>query len=358
MLLPDASMNRIALVLIARDEARCIERCLTSAKPWVDEMLVLDTGSSDATPELACAAGARVERFPWVDDFSAARNAALALTDAPWRLVLDADEWITGAADTLAALRGMPAGFVGLISVQSTFDGAGTEAIAPSWLPRVLPRGVRYTGRIHEQPDGALPRRKLPLTVAHDGYLSAQRPRKFGRNERLLRLALAEQPHDAYLHYQLGKDFEVNGRFTDALPPYEAAHERVHPQAAWRHDLVLRLIFTLKKLRRFEAALQLADAEMAHWQQSPDFFFTLGDMLLDWALAEPARAGELLPMIESCWQRSVDIGERPDLPDTVQGRGSWLAANNLAAFHASLGHADEARRWREREWQMRCSLAA
>lgn len=351
-------MNRIALVLIARDEARCIERCLASARPWVDEMLVLDTGSTDATAELARAAGARVAAFDWIDDFAAARNAALALTDAPWRVVLDADEWITGAADTLGALRAMPADFVGLISVRSRIDGSGADTVAPSWLPRVLPAGVGYRGRIHEQPDGALPRRKLPLVVAHDGYMAAQRPRKAGRNERLLRLALAEQPHDAYLHYQLGKDFEVNGAFEQALAPYQEAHARVHPQAAWRHDLVLRLIFTLKKLRCFEPALQLADAEMAHWQQSPDFFFTLGDMLLDWALAEPQRASELLPMIESCWQRSVAIGERPDLPDTVQGRGSWLAANNLAAFYASLGQAEEARRWREREWQMRCSVAA
>jgi glycosyltransferase involved in cell wall biosynthesis len=351
-------MKRIALVLIARDEARCIERCLASARPWVDEMVVLDTGSLDATPALAHGCGARVESFAWVDDFSAARNAALALTDAPWRLVLDADEWIVSGGDALAALRDEPAEFVGLLSVQSKLDGGGLETLAPSWLPRLLPRGVGYSGRIHEQPAGNAPRRRLALTVAHDGYLAAQRERKHGRNEKLLRLSLAEHPHDAYLHYQLGKDFEVNARFDAALAPYEAALASVHPQAAWRHDLVLRLIFSLKKLRRFEAALQLAEAEMAHWQQSPDFFFALGDLLLDWALAEPARAAELLPMIESCWQRSVDIGERPDLPDTVQGRGSYLAANNLAAFHASLGRSEEARRWREREWQMRCSTSA
>src|SRR5664279_4373663 len=105
-------MNRLALVMIVRDEARCLERCLASARPWVDEMLVLDTGSLDATMDVARRAGARVERFAWSDDFAAARNAALAHSDAAWRLVLDADEWISGGAESLAALRHQPADFI------------------------------------------------------------------------------------------------------------------------------------------------------------------------------------------------------------------------------------------------------
>jgi len=78
--------------MIARDEARCIERCLDSVRAHVDAMLVLDTGSRDATPEIARRAGARVAHFGWCDDFAAARNAALRAADADWALVLDADE--------------------------------------------------------------------------------------------------------------------------------------------------------------------------------------------------------------------------------------------------------------------------
>ena len=88
-------MNRIALVTIARNEARCLQRCLDSARPWVDEMWVLDTGSVDATMAIAEASGAGVAQFMWCDDFAAARNAALLLTDADWCVVLDADEWIS-----------------------------------------------------------------------------------------------------------------------------------------------------------------------------------------------------------------------------------------------------------------------
>lgn len=339
-------MNRVALVMIVRDEARCLARCLASVRPWVDEMVVVDTGSTDATPRIARDAGARLLHFDWVDDFAAARNAALAAAESPWRLLLDGDEWVEAGGEAIAALRGQAPDFVGLVTVSSRIDSAGTQEDAPSWLPRVLPRGVLYEGRIHEQPVSTLPRRRLPLVLGHDGYLGAQMRDKAGRNERLLRLALAERPGDAYLLYQLGKDLEVRGEFAAAAPHYEAAGSAGQTQAAWRHDLVVRWLFTLKKLGRFEAALQLAEAEMPHWDASPDFFFTLGDLLLDWALAEPARAGELLPMIESSWLKAIEIGERPELPDSVRGRGSFLAAHNLAAFHASLGREDEAARWR------------
>ena len=96
---------------------------------------------------------------------------------------------------------------------------------------------------------------------------------------------------------------------------------------------------------------------MPRWPDSPDFFFTLGDLLLDWAAAEPARGAELLPMIESSWLRALEIGERPELQDTVRGRGSFLAAHNLAVLHASLGDDAEAARWREREAAFRAAAS-
>jgi glycosyltransferase involved in cell wall biosynthesis len=347
-------MLTIALAMIAKDESRCIERCLSSARPWVDEMVVLDTGSTDDTVLIARRCGARIGHFTWCDDFAAARNATLAMTSADWCLVLDADEWIVDGAQALAELRGEPANFIGQISVVSRFDAGAAEVHeAPSWLPRLLPRSVRYTGCVHEQPLTSLPRRRIPLVVAHDGYLRAQMQSKQGRNQRLLELALVTRPDDAYLRYQLGKEFEVRGQFDGAAPHYQCAYSLVEAQASWRHDLVLRLLFTLKKLRRFEPALALAETEMPHWQHSPDFFFTLGDLFLDWAAEQPVRAGELLPMIESSWLQALAIGEAPDLPDSVRGRGSFLAAHNLSVLHQSLGRSCEAREWQERSAQLR-----
>jgi len=357
------AMNPIALVMIVRNEARCLARCLDSVRAHVDEMLVLDTGSTDDTVAIAERSGARVARFDWIDDFAAARNAALGWVDAPWRLVLDADEWMATGSSALAELRHTPPEFIGSVRVDSlVHDEHGQPQSAPSWLPRVLPRGVRYTGRIHEQPDSALPRRRLQITVGHDGYLPDLSAAKRGRNRQLLKTALADDPSDAYLHYQLGKDHEVHGEHEVAVGCYECASRLLArgpgAEVAWRHDLVLRQAYTLKKCRRFDEALALIRRELVAWPDSPDLPFTLGDVLLDAALAQPARAGEWLPQIEQAWLRAIAIGERPDLPDSLRGRGSYLAAHNLAAFHGSLGQAGQAAEWRERAARWRAESNA
>ena len=116
-------------------------------------------------------------------------------------------------------------------------------------------------------------------------------------------------------------------------------------------------MFTLKKLARFPDAVLLAQTHHEQYGDSPDYCFALGDLLLGWAAHEPARGAELLPLIESAWQRAVSIGERPELPDSVHGRGSFLPAHNLAVLYAGLNRHDEAQRWRAREQAMRAAQA-
>jgi hypothetical protein len=332
--------------MIVRDEAAGIARCLDSAKALVDDIVVLDTGSLDATPAIASAHGARVFSSDWCDDFAAARNAALDYSDADWNLVLDGDEWID-AGSTRAVLDALMAAApcIGVLPVSSEFDLQGRIESAVHWLPRLLPRGVRYRGRIHEQPVSSLPRRRIALTVRHDGYRRKALERKHGRNDTLLRRALAESPGNPYLLYQLGKNDEVYGAHAAALEHYLAALEHCG-QEAYRHDLVVRTLFCLKKAGRHPDVLALAEGEGGRWEASPDFYFVFGDVLLDWAAGEPGRAGELLPLAEGCWQRCLELGERADLDGAVAGRGSYLAAHNLTVLYESLGMAEEALRYR------------
>ena len=323
--------------MIARNEARCISRCLQSAKPWVDELIVLDTGSTDETVRLASDCGARVEHFSWCDDFAKARNAALAHSTADWNLILDADEWIEGRPDCLsrAALAGEC--FLGVAEVQSSFDAENGTSTAVSWISRLLPRGVYYQGRVHEQPVSRLPRRRISLVIGHDGYGATLLAQKSGRNFALLQQELKESPSNAYVLYQLGKDCEVYQRFEEACFYYRQAQTLAEPSAAYSHGLIVRFLHCLGRSGHLEEAIYLASEKMAAWQHSPDFFFVMGNLLLDYAIQEPARAlAELLPMAEACWQKCLDIGETPNLDDSVQGRGSYLATHNLAAIRGSL----------------------
>jgi len=338
---------RLSLVVIARDEAPRIERLLRSVAPWVDQMLVLDTGSSDDTPARAAACGARVEHFPWCDDFSAARNHALSLADADWHLVLDADEWLIEGGPALQALREQAPAFVGSLQLQDRFTDGARQREVSSWLSRLLPGGVRYHGRVHEQPQHALPVRRLPLLIGHDGYQSAQLAAKRGRNRRLLQQALDLAPRDAYLWYQLGKDCAVYDEHAEAEAGFARAVELADPRESWWLDLVARRLFGLKQLKAHGLAMDFAQTQLERCAESPDFFFALGDLLLDLAADDPARAEDLLPMIEQAWRQCLALGERPEQAGAVAGRGSYLAAHNLALVLEGTGRADEARALRQ-----------
>lgn len=332
----------LAAVLIVRNEARCIVRCLDSVRPWVDRIVVLDTGSTDATPALAAAGGAVVHHMVWPDDFAAARNHALDLADADWNLILDADEWIEAGGDTLRSWCAAPPR-LGTACIHSGYDAVGaTAADAPppsnrSWITRLLPRGVRYAGRVHEQPVSPLPRIRLDLHIGHDGYYDAQMAGKIDRNAPLLQHELRDRPDDPYIHYQLGKDAEVRHDYPLACDRYATALALTPQAANWRHELVVRQLHCLGQAGQVDTALQLADAEMPLWAESPDLFFVLGDLLLERAMTDPAHAvGQWLPLAEAAWERCLAIGERPTLEGSVAGRGSYLAAHNLAMLRSQL----------------------
>lgn len=345
--LNDTADKTIALVMIARNEARCIGRCLKSVAPWVDRMIVLDTGSSDQTIAIARSFGAEVYHFTWCDDFSAARNAALDHSPADWNLVLDADEWLMSGGPLLRMLcqqKGpfVDQNFVGAVLVESSFGNNQRIDAAASWLTRLLPKGVRFNGAVHEQPVHSQPRRPIDLLVGHDGYEKEQLERKKGRNQALLEKALLAHPDDPYLHYQFGKEFEVAHGYSQACGHYRLALSRSGPAQSWHHDLVVRMLFCLKKTGQFEEGLTLAQTMQAHYNGSPDYYFVLGDLLLDMALSQPDQAAHSLGLIEECWLTCLQLGERPEWEGTVKGRGSFLARHNLHVFYTSIGANDKA----------------
>jgi len=328
-------MADLAAVLIVRDEARCITRCLASLRPFVDRMVVLDTGSRDDTPALAAAAGALVHHAPWPGDFAAARNQALDLAGAAWNLIVDADEWLASGGEHLRAFCAGPQR-LGRLCVDSADDSVpGQRQSARSWITRLLPAGVRFAGRVHEQAVSDLPRHDLAVVIGHDGYLAAQRVGKQARNRPLLLAELAEHPGDAYLHFQLGRDAEAAGDLAEACRWYQPALD--DGDAPWRHELVVRLMHCLGQTGRRAEALHLGNSQIAAFPTSPDLFFTLGNLCLDAGLDDPANAlTHWLPSARAAWERCLILGERPDLNGSVAGRGSWLARHNLDVLANAL----------------------
>jgi len=352
----------ISLTMIVRDEARVLARCLDSVQGLVDEIIVVDTGSVDDTVAIATSYGAKVHHFDWVDDFAAARNHALSHATHPWRLVLDADEWIVDrdAAKTLLDEVGQSVPtFLGTIDMlESREDGTLNDEAVTSNLARLLPREVSWKGRVHEQPHPELVALRLGLRIGHDGYLAVNKARKEGRNTALLIASIDEDPTEPYLWYQLGNEFYARGRDEEALPYLVQAYNLLHPaegpapeQRPWAHGLTLRLILALTRLGRHEEASGLCDLEADSWPDSPDFHYVRGCAVRALAhslgASDMQRAERLAVRSLEHWVRAVGLQDRQEYAGVLAQRATVLAARKAAEDFELLGDAEQAARFRE-----------
>ncbi|MBU0516270.1 MAG: glycosyltransferase family 2 protein, partial [Proteobacteria bacterium] len=193
----------LSVCLIARDEAPNVVACLDSVREAADECLVVDTGSTDDTPRLAAAAGARIFHRPWDDDFSAARNFALKKARGRFAFFIDADERLPAVdAPKLRKAAGLPGLEAGRVIIDNVDQGG--QVMGRHRLIRLLRRGpgIRFQGRIHETPVGYIkPPVDLDVRLIHTGYDPEAAGRKYERNRRLLDLELADDPASARLHW-------------------------------------------------------------------------------------------------------------------------------------------------------------
>lgn len=330
-------MYKVSLVLIVKNESRCIDRCLSSFRDYVDEIILIDTGSTDDTVLKAEQYGVLTYHIEWQNDFSFARNFALDQSSGDWNVVVDADEWLIKGGEALQELKAKDPEYVGIIAIENQFENSGRIQQSQFSLPRVLPSTVRYVGKIHEQPKHQLLTQRLDIILGHDGYLGKQQIQKRGRNEQILRAELANAPEDAYLNYQLGKDLAIQEKFQESIAFLENAKSRSSSQMIWRHDLILRLLFSYKKEKKFSEGFDLIANEEQHFTHSPDFYFCCGDFCIDAALYLPDHSQTLIPMIESYFLKARAVGDNSQIDDRVVGRGSFLAAYNLYAFYSSTG---------------------
>jgi glycosyltransferase involved in cell wall biosynthesis len=238
-------MSSLTLCMIVKDEAAFLAGCLESVKGVVDSIVVVDTGSTDATVAIAESHGAEVVHHVWSEDFAAARNAGLervSRTKDRFVLVLDADERLgPGAQKALrAALKraDFDLGFLALHDA-TALDAEPADVIAgrsrrgePVLLPRLLrfEADLRYEGRVHEQVTdwAARPGRRfatIDAPIVHYGAVPGLRAAKGkgDRNRRLLELRAQEEPGNPNVRAYLAREYERCGESSRALEEARAA---------------------------------------------------------------------------------------------------------------------------------------
>lgn len=226
----------LSLCMIAKNEAQHIARALASVADLADEMIVLDTGSDDATRRIAADYGAKVIAHEWKDDFAEARNASLRHASSEWVLVLDADEeLLPQSREPLADLLEHGTADAYWLRIRNLAAEGEMHAFTEARITRLFRNrpAFRYEGRIHEQVRPAIERHggeveSADVILLHHGYAETEVQggvQRAQRNLDLLRGAIDEQPGDPYLHYQLGVTLKADGRDDQAYQAFHRALE-------------------------------------------------------------------------------------------------------------------------------------
>jgi GT2 family glycosyltransferase/2-polyprenyl-3-methyl-5-hydroxy-6-metoxy-1,4-benzoquinol methylase len=235
----------LSLCMIVKNEEQNLVRCLTSVKPIVDEIIVVDTGSTDRTKDIAKAFGARVFDFEWTDSFAEARNVSLSKARGHWILILDADEVISrldyGRLREIVRKKGHSRPVAHLITTRNYVarqnitgwtanDGRyGTDEFGTGWVPskkvRLFPndRRIRFENPVHELVQPSLNRLGIKtiecsIPVHHYGKLDENKVKAKGQEYYLLgKRKLEEKSGDAQSLFELALQAGEIGEFTEAI---------------------------------------------------------------------------------------------------------------------------------------------
>src|ERR1700735_4760098 len=290
----------ISLCMIVKNEERFLAECLDSVKGLVDEINIVDTGSTDRTVEIARSYGANIIFREWRGDFAWARNEALAMATKRWTLVLDADEELESESVGLVrSLRTTQASFaavyINIVNIVSDAAGMGTMSHR---LIRIFPTTpkLRFGGVIHEclmrTDDGELAAVLSPITIIHKGYthemLAARE--KDARNKPLIERAYEEHGDDSFALFNYGNSAICSGNTELGIEVLE----RLLATAS-TVKLYFPLVYLLlgqaycESIGDHQKAIDILDTGLETFPQDAGIIFTKGQVLVRLNRIEEAR---------------------------------------------------------------------
>jgi len=201
---------KVSACMIVKDEEKCLRRCLDSIKEWVDEIIIVDTGSTDGTVIIAEGYGAKIYHQKWKNDFSFHRNYSISKATGDWIFIIDADEEVPredGEAIKKMLIDGLDREviFIDLLNVYGETNTVRSRAPSARFFKRST--NPKYVRAVHNRPvikENAKVYR-LPFRVIHYGYdLDEEGMRKkYKRTVRMCKKLTEDEPDkpESWLHY-------------------------------------------------------------------------------------------------------------------------------------------------------------
>lgn len=340
----------LSLCMIVRDSAATLPACLTSIRPFVDEMIVVDTGSTDDTVALARRLGARVYHFPWCQDFAAARNESLRHARGRWIFWMDADDTIDAAngrqLQALARQEPDPAilGYVMQVHCPGPEGKDDVTVVDHVKLLRNRP-DLRFEGRIHEQVLPAVRRAGgetawTDLYVVHSGYdhSPAGQEQKKLRDLDLLQREIDDRPEHPFTLFNLGMTYAHIGRPGLAVDYLARSIHASGPTESHLRKAYALLVYCYNQVHEADAAWQTCARGLSLFPEDVELRFRRGLLLHEAGRLEEAAATycDVLQRGGTRYFTSVD-----------RGLHGFKTRQNLALVYTDMGALDRA----ETEWR-------
>jgi tetratricopeptide (TPR) repeat protein len=283
--------GKLSLCMIVKNEEKELPLCVNSVKPVLDEIIIVDTGSSDNTKEVARQLGARVFDFPWGDDFSAARNHSILRATGDYILWLDADDRVDGGeVEKIGLLKqSFPwkknQAYYLTVNSQSPADGE-THFYQLRIFPNVA--GARFEGRVHEQvfyrlKELGIESVQTDIIIRHTGYRDEATIRqKSERNLKIIENELEGDPQNLVLHYNAARTLGGIGRLAEAIEHMERILENERIQEKEKQFLLEASILTGKyyaDLGRYDRAEAIFQDLARQFPENGLVHFGLGESL-------------------------------------------------------------------------------
>ncbi|APH07177.1 glycosyl transferase [Bacillus weihaiensis] len=319
--------------MIVKNEEECIERCIKSVKDLVDEMIIVDTGSTDKTIEICRELGAKVYSYRWDHDFAKARNYSLSLASGDWILWLDADEEIHQETERKTLRELAKTEDYDLYSFElNNFYGEKVDynCVIRILHPRLFRNGIgfRFINSIHETlniEEILLKTNKekrlgeAPVCIWHYGYLDkyVNDKGKSERNITLLLEALSRNEEDPWLYYHLASEYYRLKDFTKSFQHINRSIVLFVMNQMTPPSLLYKLKYSiLLSIGSFEGAYPAIEKAISLYPDYVDLLFYKGIVLL--------KLGKVEESIET-FNECLKIGDNQVKYLTQKGLGSFQA---------------------------------
>jgi glycosyltransferase involved in cell wall biosynthesis len=278
----------LSLCMIVKNEEKVLQRCLDSVYGIVDEIIIVDTGSTDSTKEIALKYVDKVYEFEWTNSFADARNYAQKWAKGEWILVLDADEYVDRESlkEVITILKNTKKHIDGYDVTIYNFVGMRADRIIQHRNTRIYRNtpNICYFRSIHEQlkknEKEDLITEMIPLIIYHSGYMfqTVKEKNKNDRNAKLLDKELNSSKNKGFDYFNLANEY-LSKDVEKALEFYVKAY-KYKPDFgySWVSLCIVQIIVCLIHLKRFNKALDvISDAEKIYIE-TPDFKYLRGEI--------------------------------------------------------------------------------